>query len=225
MTGVMNQWLDEQSSYIYPDGVVNDATQVVYVYYVASLEGAPLYLKWNNQIPYICGDITTDLWLTFGSYKVLIKADVDPSTGGSQIYFRDAATRPFGLYSTTASGKNAFIPSSDPDFKLPIVYHASPNTQGVELRYDNVTHNRLEAINTGGANVYIGLGTGIELAYYSLPAGKGQIQRQGTIGDIKMYAGGSWSSGALGGSQGRSMCWPRWLSGSGLGARYCSDPA
>lgn len=169
MAGVMYQWLDEQSYRYDPDGSQQAAAQLATITYVASLEGVAVYLKYAGPVAYLCANIASDLWIAAGSYKIQIKADADPATGGVQVYFRDAATQPLRLYAAVPTLQNAIIQSSNPDFSLVIVYHATPNTQGVELRYDNVTHNRLEAVNTGGVNASIDLATSPGWSYYALP--------------------------------------------------------
>jgi hypothetical protein len=224
MAGVMYQWLDEQSFRLDYDGSVQAASQTATITYVASLEGVPVYLKWAGPVPYLCANIVADLWLVAGSYKFQIKADADPATGGAQIYFRDAATLPLRLYAVVQTGLNASIQCSNPDFSLPIVYHATPATQGVQLNYDNVTHNRLEAINAGGVNATIDLSTSPGWSYYVLPGSSGQFYKQGLIGDVKLLAGGYWSSGSYCGSRYRRAAYRRSDSSSDVGARAVSEP-
>jgi hypothetical protein len=224
MAGVMYQWLDEQSYQFQQDGSISAAAQFATITYVASLEGVAVYLKWAGPVPYLCANIAADIWIAAGSYKFQIKADADPSTGGSQIYFRDAGTLPLRLYSVVATGLNCYIPSSNPDFKLPVVYHANPATQGVELRYDNATHNRLEAINAGGVNATIDLSISLGWSYYALPGSSGQLYKQGLYGDVKLLAGGYWTNGASCGSRYRDAYLSRWSTRSYVGCRAVSEP-
>jgi hypothetical protein len=225
MAGVMYQWLDEQSYQYLLDGSVSAATQVATITYVASLEGVPVYLMWVGPVPYLAANIAADLWITAGSYKIQIKAVADPVAGGGvQVYFRDAAALPLRLYAVVPIGLNCYIPSSNPDFKLPIVYHANPATQGVELRYDNVTHNRLEAINAGGVNATIDLCMSPGWSYYALPGASGQLYKQGLYGDVKLLAGGYWADGTPCGSRYRIANIFRWNTASYVGCRAVSEP-
>ena len=225
MAGVMYQWLDEQSYRYDPDGSIQAAAQTATITYVASLEGAPVYLLWAGPVPYLGAAIAADIWITAGSYKFQIKAVADPvATGGVQVYFRDAATNPSRLYAVVQSGQNASIQASNPDFSLPIIYHASPATQGVELRYDNVTHNRLEAINAGGVNATIDLSTSPGWSWYALPGASGQLYKQGLYGDVKLFAGGSWANGSLSGSRYRNAEDRRSYTASSIGCRALAEP-
>ena len=149
----------------------------------------------------------------------------DPVAGGGvQVYFRDAATLPLRLYAVVATGLNCYIQSSNPDFKLPVVYHATPATQGVALYYDNVTHNRLEAINAGGINATIDLSTSPGWYWYALPGSSGQLYKQGLYGDVKLLAGGSWTYGTYCGSRARYAAFYRWSAYSTIGCRSVSEP-
>jgi hypothetical protein len=225
MAGIEYQWTDEQSYRYDPDGTQQAATQLATITYVASLEGVAVYLKYAGPVAYLCANITADLWITCGSYKIQIKADADPATGGAQVYFKDAATQSLRLYSVVPTLLNAVIQSSNPDFGLVIVYHATPNTQGVELRYDNVTHSRLEAINTGGVNASIDLAISPGWSYYALPGASGQMYKQGGIGDVKLLAGGSWDAGTYCGSRSRAAKYLRSTAASIIGSRAVAEPA
>ena len=61
-------------------------------------------------------------------------------------------------------------------------------------------------------------------AYYNLPGVKGSLYRQGTYGDVKLLAGGSWGSGTLSGSRSRLAHGCRWDTGAPLGGRFASEP-
>jgi hypothetical protein len=224
--GVMWQWLRTQSYRYDPDGSQVAASQTATITYVASLEGAPVYFKWSGPVPYLCANIGSDVWITIGSHKIQIKADADPATGGTQVYFDDDATQPNRLLSAVVNGKDAMIPSSHPDFSLVIKYNATPATPGVELRYDNVTHNRLEAINASSANQSIDLALSSPAwAYYDLPGAKGSLYRQGAYGDAKLLAGGLWDFATLCGSRGRYALYSRWSTYSYIGSRAAAEPA
>jgi hypothetical protein len=226
MAGVMYQWLDEQSYRYDPDGSIQAAAQTATITYVASLEGVAVYLLWDGPIPYLGANIAADIWIVAGSYKFQIKAVADPAAaGGVQIYFRDAAANPSRLYAAVQSGQTAIIQASNSDFGLPIVYHATPATQGVELRYDNVTHNRLEAINAGGVNATIDLSTSPGWSWYALPGASGQCYKQGAVGDVKLLAGGSWGYGTYCGSRCRAAPDRRSDASSFIGCRAVAEPA
>lgn len=224
--GAMWQWLDEQSYRYDPDGAQVAAQQTATITYVASLEGVPIYLKWNGPVPYLCANIAADLWITVGNHKIQIKADATPDTGGTQIYFDDDATQPYRLLSAVTNGKDAMIPSSHPDFSLIIKYNADPATPGVELRYDNVTHNRLEAINAHGVNAGIDLSLSSPTwGYKDLPDTKGSLYRQGAYGDVKLLAGGNWYSAANAGSRAHDAVHYRWDVALSIGGRFVAEPA
>jgi hypothetical protein len=225
MAGVMYQWLRTQSYRFDSDGSYSAAAQTATITYVASLEGVPVYLSLAGAYPELCANIAADLWITMGSYKVKIKAVVDPvAIGATQVYFRDAATLPLRLYSANATLQTVYIPSRDPSFVLPVVYHATPATQGTQLNYDNVTHNRLESVNAGGVNATIDLAYSPGFSWYSLPGSRGQLYKQGANGDVKLLAGGSWSAGSYCGSRCRYADAFRWRAHSAIGSRLLAEP-
>jgi len=117
------------------------------------------------------------------------------------------------------------VPSSHPDFSLIIKYNAAPDTLGVELRYDNATHNRLEAINASMANQSIDLALSSPAwSYYDLPGAGGSLYKQGAYGDVKLLGGGFWSFASLAGSRARYALYFRWLAGSDVGGRFVAEP-
>jgi hypothetical protein len=59
--------------------------------------------------------------------------------------------------------------------------------------------------------------------WYSLPGSKGQLNKQGSYGDVKLLAGGAWSRGSSCGSRCRYANDYRWDANSGLGARGCAE--
>jgi hypothetical protein len=225
--GAMLQWLDEQSYRYGPDGAQSAASQTATITKVASLEGAPVYLMWDGPIPYLAANIVADVWIAAGSYKFLIKAVADPAAGGgTRIYFDDDATQPNRLLSAVSNGKDAMVQSSHPDFSLVIKYNATPATPGVELYYDNVTHNRLEAINASGSNQSIDLALSSPAwSYYDLPGAKGSLYRQGPNGDVKLLAGGAWNYGVNCGSRCRILDFYRWATNQNVGSRAAANPA
>ena len=62
------------------------------------------------------------------------------------------------------------------------------------------------------------------LGYYDLPGAKGSIYKQGTYGDVKLFAGGNWASAASAGSRCRAAIYWRWNSDTSLGGRFCAEP-
>lgn len=61
-------------------------------------------------------------------------------------------------------------------------------------------------------------------SWFDLPGSRGSIYRQGTYGDVKLLAGGSWFAGSLCGSQCRSASYYRWNANSNVGARAVAEP-
>ena len=59
------------------------------------------------------------------------------------------------------------------------------------------------------------------MAWYTLPGSKGSSYRQGSDGDIKLLAGGSWYSGSYCGSRCRYAGRARWYADSNISARGC----
>ena len=62
-------------------------------------------------------------------------------------------------------------------------------------------------------------------AWYNLPGAKGSLYRQGTNGDVKLLAGGSWTYGSHCGSRCRSAALYRWSADSFIGARAVAEAA
>jgi len=58
---------------------------------------------------------------------------------------------------------------------------------------------------------------------YALPGNKGSLYRQGSIGDVKLVAGGHWASGAACGSRSRYANNSRWTASSAFAARGCAQ--
>jgi len=59
--------------------------------------------------------------------------------------------------------------------------------------------------------------------WYDLPGSKGSLYKQGTYGDVKLRAGGSWNHGAACGSRGRNANNSRWYTHTSIGARFLSE--
>lgn len=61
-------------------------------------------------------------------------------------------------------------------------------------------------------------------AWQNLTGAKGALYKQGTYGDVKLRAGGSWGVGADCGSRCRSALHYRWSTSSSIGCRFCAKP-
>ncbi|MCK9569631.1 hypothetical protein M0R72_11880 [Candidatus Pacearchaeota archaeon] len=60
---------------------------------------------------------------------------------------------------------------------------------------------------------------------YKPMSSKGSRYTQGTYGDIKLFAGLSWSYGSYCGSRGRYLYFWPWCAFSDVGCRFCAEPA
>ncbi|MFH2125529.1 MAG: hypothetical protein ABIK12_03380 [Pseudomonadota bacterium] len=58
-------------------------------------------------------------------------------------------------------------------------------------------------------------------SWQDLPGSKGSLYKQGTYGDAKLLAGGSWGYGSYCGSRARGANYYRWNADSNIGARGC----
>ncbi len=61
-------------------------------------------------------------------------------------------------------------------------------------------------------------------AYYDLPGAKGSLFKQGTYGDAKLLAGGSWYRGTHCGSRSRNASGFRCSADADIGGRFASEP-
>ncbi|MDP3283077.1 MAG: hypothetical protein Q8M56_01440, partial [Desulfobacterales bacterium] len=61
-------------------------------------------------------------------------------------------------------------------------------------------------------------------SWADLPGGKGSLLMQGSSGDVKLLAGGSWNSGAYCGSRSRYAGGYRWSANTYFGARFAAEP-
>jgi hypothetical protein len=229
--GAMWQWLRTQSFRCDPDGTVQAASKTVTVYHVASPGGNPIYAKFlANGEPYLCcnmGNDAVDKWLTLGTdYKIFIKHDADAATGSTQIYFDDDGTQPGRIVANLARAKTCYLSTNNPAYALQLTHNVSASSVGVALYYDDATDERLEATLPSAANQTIDLALLSQApSYYDLPGAKGSLYKQGTYGDVKLLAGGTWSSGSSCGSRGRNAIYFRWYAYSSLGGRGCAEPA
>jgi hypothetical protein len=205
------------------------ASKTLTAYHAAAPGGNPIYVKYANGRPYLCCNFATDTadkWLTFGSaVTVMVKHDADAATGGYQLYLDEDATQPGRLLAALPGLKSDYLDTSDPNYPLKITYAAAPATPGVALNFDDGADERLEFISPTTANATIDLASySMTWAWVALTDGKGQLNKQSTYGDVKLFAGGSWYSGAYCGPRGRSAYW-RWKTDSGIGGRFRSEPS
>lgn len=231
--GVMWQWLRDQS-YRYDVDVVptfTAASKTATAYHAASPGGNPIYVKYDTDgSPYLACNMATDIVdkiVTFGSaWTLRIRHDADAATGGYQVYIDEDATQPNRLLCALPGLKTEYLRTSIPTSWLPIVYNAAPATPGVALSFDDGADERMEFISPTTANAAIDLGyiSSPAWAWYDLPVSKGSLYRQGSYGDIKLFAGGSWSYGAYCGSRSRRADYSRWHTLSFLGGRGRSEP-
>jgi len=61
------------------------------------------------------------------------------------------------------------------------------------------------------------------LAWYDLPGAKGSLYMQGTVGDVKLLAGGDWANGTSCGSRGRFAAYCRWNASVSICSRGCAQ--
>jgi len=227
--GVMNQWLDENGYRCDPDGTVQAAALTFNVTYAASPGGNPVYLKYDNNIPYLCCNMATataDKWIGPTNYKVKITHDADAATGGLQVYFDDDGTAPARLkVNNTLFSKDVLIPTNNPAYYLQIAHSATASTVGTALNYDDGADNRLESACAGGVTAALDLALNSQgFADYALPGNKGSIYKQGTYGDVKLLAGRTWNNGTYCGSRARVAYNYRWRATTDLGCRFCAEP-
>lgn len=231
--GSLWQWLRTQSWQFARGAVAYVAGgNTTTLYHDAAPGGNPIYVKFTNDgAPYLCSNLATvagDVVLTFGTnYKVVVKHDAGAATG-LPLYFDYDATLPYRfLVNNTILGKDCYALSNDPNYLLPIKHDASAATNGVAVNYDDGADNRLEYISPGAANATMDLAmTHTDPAWGFVDPGgnKGQIYKQGTYGDTKLLAGGSWGIGATCGSRCRSANNYRWFAYAYVGARGCAEP-
>jgi len=226
--GVEYQWLDEQSFRCDPDGSVQAAALTFNVTYAASPGGNPVYLKYDNNIPYLCCNMASaavDKWIGPTNYKVKITHDAGADTG-LPVYFDDDGTAPTRLkVNNTFFSKDVLIPTNNPAYFLQISHSATASTVGTALNYDDGADNRLESANAGGVTAAADLALNSQaFADYTLPGNKGSLYRQGTYGDVKLLAGRAWSNGTSCGSRSRDADNYRWYSLTRFGCRFCAEP-
>ena len=229
--GAMWQWLRDQSYQWGSDGTMAAASKTSTVTHAAASGDAPIYVKYGSAgRPYLCCNMATtavDKWLTFGSaITIQVKYDAHAATGGSQLYFNQSGTQPDRLLCALPGLKTEYFETSDPNYPLKVVYNATPATPGVAIHFDDRTDQRLEFISPTSANATIDLGSFSQTwGYQTLADSKGQLYKQGPIGDVKLLAGGSWNHGSVCGPRSRRADYWRWSTLSPFGARFRSEPS
>jgi hypothetical protein len=226
--GAMWQWLLDQSYRLDFDGTVSDYGSGATIYHAASPGGNQVYLKYDDAgNPYLCSNLATaqaDKIIAFGSYKVVVRYDAAAATGGLPVYFKDSASQPSRLLvNNTRMTAADYIRTNNPVYLLQVAHDAAAATNGRALYFDDGADNRFECNNIGAANAVANLANlSPSWAYYDLPGSKGSLNRQGSYGDVKLLAGGSWTSGTNCGSRARAALYSRWYTASVLGARGCA---
>ncbi|WP_298434562.1 hypothetical protein [Geobacter sp.] len=227
--GVMHQWLQDQSFRCDPDGTVQAAGKTFTVTYAAAPGGNPIYLKQSSDGQYYlaCNMATAlaDKQIGPADYKVVIKHEANASAGAvGQLYYNSGGTAPAKILCNIANiVKDVFIPTQNPAFAMQIKHDAAAASNGRALYYNDGASNRLECNTASAANDSADLALNSQgFAWYSLPGGKGQMYRQGTNGDVKLLAGGSWINGASAGSRCRAASSARWRTSADIGARGCA---
>jgi hypothetical protein len=227
--GVFWQWLRDQSWRYDMDALPAHTAlnQTATIYDIAAPGGNPIYLKFTaSGTPYLCSNlatVTADRYLPMGSnHKLQITHDAGAATG-TQVYVKKANAIADRLVCVVPTLKDAYLPTSSPELWVKVKYDAGA-AANVAVNFDDGADQRLEANMTGG-NTTIDLGAFAPTwAYYDPGGNKGQINRQGTYGDIKLLAGGSWNAGVYCGSRCRLAYSFRWYAASNVGARGCAEP-
>jgi hypothetical protein len=227
--GALYQWLRDQSYQWGSDGTMAAAAKTLTAYYAAAPGGNPIYVKYANGRPYLAANMATDTadkWLTFGNaVTIQIKHDADAATGGYQVFVNEAATQPGRLLCALPGLKTEYLDTSDPNYPLRITYNAAPGTPGVAIHFDDGADQRLEFISPTAANATLDLASYSQSwGWQALTDAKGQLYKQGPYGDVKLLAGGSWTSGTACGPRDRYATYSRWHTSSYLGARFRSEP-
>jgi hypothetical protein len=225
------QWLKDQSYQCNPDGTVQAAALLFTVLHDNAPGGNVIYLKQSVGGAYYLASnlaaVTADRYIGSANYKIPIKYEAAPAVGAiNQIYFDDDATQPGRLLCNIATIlKPIYIPTNNPTYFVQVTHDVNAAANGVALYYDDGADNRLEANNASGIDQSLDLVLNSQSwAYYNLPGVKGSLYRQGTYGDVKLLAGGSWYGGTNGGSRGRYANISRWNTDATIGARAVSEP-
>ncbi len=229
--GAMHQWLDENGYQLGTDGTVTAAGKTATITHVAVPEGNQLYIKFfADGTPYLCANLSTsavDKMVAFGTtYMLQITHDANAAIGGLPIYFDEDATQPSRmLCNNTKLGQDCYVASSNLAFALQIKHNAAAATLGVAVKYDDVTHNRLEFTSPTSTNGTLDLAsTTPGFAWYALQGSKGQLYRQGSTGDTKLLAGAAWNNAPACGSRARAANSARWYTTTNYGGRFAAEP-
>jgi len=234
MTGVLNQWLQDQS-YRFDMAAANisiaPAGATATVYHAATPGGNQVYLKFSTSgIPYLCSNMATDavdVWISLGSnQKFIIKHDATANTG-LPVYMDRAATEPGKLLiNNTVHAKNVYLSTNyDGAVVVQLRHDANAATTGVPLFYDDGTDNRLEATFPNSANnTFDSAYFSPSFNYYNLPGTVGSLYKQGDYGDVKLLAGGNWNSATSAGSRSRIANIYRWYAFAFIGGRFACEP-
>jgi hypothetical protein len=230
--GVMWQWLRDQSFRCDPDGTVSAAGKTWTVYHAAAPGGNPIYLRQSSDGQfYLASNMATataDKQIGSTDYKIPVKHEVGAATGAiGQVYYdHDAANAYERLLCNIATiAKNVFLPTNNPTFFLEIKHDANAAVTGVALNYDDGADNRLETIVPSAANITTNdlVLNSQAFGWKTIGGNKGQVNTQGTYGDVKLLAGASWSSSSSSGSRSRYASYSRWYATSYFGGRFRAE--
>ncbi|MDA8082286.1 MAG: hypothetical protein M0024_01345 [Nitrospiraceae bacterium] len=228
--GAMYQWLDENGYQLGTDGSVTAASKTATITHVAVPEGNQLYIKFfSDGTPYLCANLSTagaNKTVAFGTNNIVqITNDINAATG-LPLYFDEDATQPGRmLCNNTVLGQDCYVATSNPAFLLQIKYASNAAALGVAVKYDDVTHNRLEFTSPTSTNGTLDLAsTTPAFSWYALPGSKGQLYRQGSLGDTKLLAGASWTIATYCGSRARFAAYARWYTSTTIGGRFAAEP-
>jgi hypothetical protein len=226
--GAMWQWLDEQSYQLNADGSISSASKTATITHDAAPGGNPVYLKYGPGRPYLCSNMadSADKIITFGTaYTLYIRHDADAATGSYQVYFDEDASQPNRLLCALPGGNDDYLDTSNPAYLLPVVYNATPATPGVAISYDTAD-SRLEFTSPTSANgtLDIAINSIANLSYKTIGGSKGQLYSQGTYGDVKLLAGGTWYYASACGSRARFANRYRWDASLNVGSRFAAEP-
>ena len=97
-------------------------------------------------------------------------------------------------------------------------------------RFDGATNHTHQVVVSGDPETVTSGNPSVDVApafsYYDLPGTKGSIYKQGTYGDVKLLAGGAWTTATGSGSQSRyAYGGYRWYVNSDIGGRACAELA
>jgi len=154
------------------------------------LEGEKLYLKFVHGRPEIHANIAASVWIPFSdaTIKLLLVADADAATGGHEIGLSLSGWYRFTA-NNTETALDALVETSNPDY-LMRVYHSAA-AFNTNIRYDNVTHSRLESDITGRSSYIDRRGSGEVLTDTGGSGARGYIVQGNQVGIMQCMTAGA----------------------------------